>query len=410
MVTFNRTELIGCLDSVKRFVSSKATHPILETVLFKPNKYNNGYSVFGFDLVSLGSYAVGLVDPVSSELLEFCLPQPGVVLKLLQSFKGNCVDFQFNDVAQQVTITDLSSYGGTGSSYDFNYFDGSEYPDTALDISEEAGSSGRWFSITADHLRTIWKMVRHSYSTDSTKFVLCGINFIFEDGKLTVQATDGHRATWYSCPIKCEEDDELRPITKGSFILKPEIVEASIGNGDIVTFYWNDNINATVVNIKGYKAEDGDSVQETKFWTGTIPVEGVYPNVAQLIPTQFENKMSFNADEMIGALGRINLITKEGIITLSFDTTGTHDLVCLENDEAKSYAVAHEEVPCALNLGDEDMQINFNLKYFDQAIVSLKALTQNDIYLNMNKRNQPVVFNLPGIEGGCLLMPIQKRE
>lgn len=407
-LVFERYGLMQALGKVKSFIPSKATHPILGTAYFKPNAMGSGYNILGFNLESLGSYAITPKE-INGTCIPFCLSSPAMVHKLLQSFTSGFVTFDFLEANNGDGLTlQLIDTGGTNSSYEIQLLPIDEYPEASLDVAESALATGNWFTITNNYLKTVNKMTGSFVADDATKFVLQGINFVFKDNRLTVQATDGHRASWYSCPVTMPQDEELNTSLDGSFIVKPEIILESVSNGQELTFYFDHQ----VLNVKGIKRNKHDGTpSETKFWGGTRLLDGTYPNLAGLIPVDFQHQVIFDCGEMIAALDRINLVAdKPGDpVKFSFDTAGESDLLFIESGDAAYKAVAHEAVKCKAELNDPDYTVCFSLKYFSEAVKALKALTNGDIYLRLNENNQPAVFSLPGIDGGVLLMPVQVK-
>ncbi len=101
-------------------------------------------------------------------------------------------------------------------------------------------------------------------------------------------------------------------------------------------------------------------------------IDGVYPNVDQLIPTHFITNLKFNKEELISSIERVAIfVTNEmsNIIKMTLNSDGTVELASTTNQ----IGVAKDEIT-PIECSDRiQFEIAFSSKYFLEAIRSIDS-------------------------------------
>ena len=135
-----------------------------------------------------------------------------------------------------------------------------------------------------------------------------------------------------------------------------------------------------------------------------LRLTGAYPAYQQLIPRQFTRQMIVERKRLISSLELVAVIAqKNNIVKFSLD--GNAGQLFLSVD-AKDVGSAKESLPAEITGGNLD--IAFNIKYL---MDGLKALPAEQIKMQLNDWNQPVIFTPLGrLQMTYLVMPVQIRN
>ena len=118
-------------------------------------------------------------------------------------------------------------------------------------------------------------------------------------------------------------------------------------------------------------------------------INGSYPDVTKLIPTDFSLIVNVKLRELISAIGRASLFTNESDRnTISFETKG-EEATIMSNIPEKGRA--NETLKISKN-NEEDLKIAFSSKYMLDA---LKTLDCDDVTLMFNGNVKPIIIKNP---------------
>jgi DNA polymerase III subunit beta len=134
-------------------------------------------------------------------------------------------------------------------------------------------------------------------------------------------------------------------------------------------------------------------------------LEGAYPAYHSLIPNKFTRQVTIERKRLISGLELVAVLAdqKNNIVKFSIDSDLGQLILSVE---AQDVGKAKQVMPAEI-MGDP-IDIAFNIKYL---MDGLKALPSNDIKMQLNEWNQPVIFSpLGGIQMTYLVMPVQIRS
>ncbi len=197
---------------------------------------------------------------------------------------------------------------------------------------------------------TLKEMLRHTTfaaSKEETRSILMGVLFEARGSTLTLVATDTHRLAWKQTVLGEEVANPVsaivpaRPLAELERVLKDtaeESVHIRFGPSQ-VQFETND---VTLVSRV---------------------LDGQFPNYEKVIPKATERKITFDRNELLGAVRRVFIVAKQNSEKAILTTKG--DLMEM-TAESQEVGRAYEEVPIAMD-GD-NLTIAFNARYLMEVL------------------------------------------
>ena len=135
-----------------------------------------------------------------------------------------------------------------------------------------------------------------------------------------------------------------------------------------------------------------------------LRLTGAYPAYQKLIPSQFSRQMTVERKRLISSLELVAVLAqKNNIVKFSLEDEAGQLFLSVD---AKDVGNAKESLPAEITGGS--LEIAFNIKYL---MDGLKALPAEQIKMQLNDWNQPVIFTpLGGLQMTYLVMPVQIRN
>jgi len=160
----------------------------------------------------------------------------------------------------------------------------------------------RTITIDQAEFKKMLTATHYSSSTEESRYVLNGLLLSFKDEKLTVVATDGRRMALY------EQEMEFPEESSGELV---------VPNKTITELVKNLGTEGTVKIMAGENQaafEFGNMVITTKL------IDGTFPNFRQVIPSQCEERVTVEREQLFNTVRRVSLVSdKTSSITLAFD-------------------------------------------------------------------------------------------
>ncbi|MBI5123686.1 DNA polymerase III subunit beta [Candidatus Roizmanbacteria bacterium] len=221
-------------------------------------------------------------------------------------------------------------------------------------------------------------------STDETRPVLTGINFVTNDDELQLVTTDGFRLSLLTLKKDLPFSSMIIPAgflsNTQRFINKETEIEFNYLNSEkLLAFFIGDN--DIYVRM----------------------IEGEYPPFEKVIPVEKKTTVIIDADEFLRSVKLVSIFTKEfsNIIILGVEK----DLVKLvpkvgREEEDVVYQEAKTE--------GEAQKIAFNYKYL---IDFLNCASGKKIIIELLRSDAPVVFKIEGVSNFFhIIMPVRIQE
>ena len=251
-------------------------------------------------------------------------------------------------------------------------------------------------------------------STELSKQILTGIHltalFDGEYNSLEFAATDSHRLAVVKT-ILDEKSESLENQEQDNE--NPTLVETTNKSADFTLTIPARALRELERMLAGSKSEDRiqfrfDDTQivfQVKNQRLTcLRLTGAYPAYQQLIPRSFIRQMTVERKRLISSLELVAVLAqKNNIVKFSLDSEAAQLFLSVD---AKDVGSAKESLPAEIAGGS--LEIAFNIKYL---MDGLKALPAEQIKMQLNDWNQPVIFTpLGGLQMIYLVMPVQIRN
>ena len=289
----------------------------------------------------------------------------GEFLSLLSSGK---VDLEIKE--KQITISQDKTVG------EFPLFESSEFPFPPK-ITEEKQK------IKADFFKNNLPLVIFSSSSDETRPVLTGINFVSSGEDLQIVATDGFRLSLLNMK---------KQITFPAVIVpSPFLVEVTkfLKNEKEITFSYSEQEKMMSFYIG-----------EHELFTRLI--EGDYPPFGKVIPSEKKTTVVLDRGEFLRNVKLASIFARDFSSVVVLKTEKNSITVTPKNAGDKD--VAYQE---AVVQGDE-VRIAFNYKFL---IDFLNTATSKKITIELLRSDAPAVFKIDGQENFLhIIMPVRIQE
>jgi DNA polymerase-3 subunit beta len=339
-----QADLSHALRTIAPAVSTSNSHPILSCCLIAAS--NGAMTVTGFNLeLGITVTCPAAIDTAGAVALPYRL-LAGLVSRM--------------DDGEPVTLSDGSVSAASGS-YGLAACDAADYP--ALPVVEAPSAE---LDLTAG-VRACMAAV----STDASKQILQGIHM----ANGVMEATDGHRLMRVSVDL-------------------PETIDLVL---PAATMKLLQNCTVTIAAATGQAVIDaGDGIT-----IYSRILDGKYPDVAKLIPAEFDHTITLDRYRFTRALERVALIAEahNSVIKLTADK---HLVITAEAD-------ANNGTEFLAYTGAAKGTWGFNVHYL---LDGLKAMRSADtVTLSANAATTPAVLT-PGdsIDMTYLVMPVQVRD
>lgn len=386
----SQSDFNSTLSLVSRAVPSRPTHPILGNVLLTADSEQGRVSLTAFDL-SLGIHASFSAEV--SEAGKVTLPA-----KLLNDIVSRLPEgeLQLATAAKKVELEESEGEGepeepaavsatltAASGQFQIRGMGAAEFPELP------AASEGEALILPVAALLEGLRGVLFAASADETKQVLTGVHLSGSQDNLEFAATDGHRLAVVETPLENSEAAiaDFSLTIPARALRELERMLAGCQETDDLSLYVGDS--QAIFEL------DGSRLTSRK-------LEGAYPTYQQLIPQSFERHVSLERKRLLSSLERVAVMAdqKNNLVKFSLDSSaGQLEL----SVDAQDLGSARESLPAEMT--GASGEIAFNVKYL---MDGLRALPTNDIQMQLNQGNQPVIFTpLGGLKMTYLVMPVQ---
>ncbi|MCX8006580.1 MAG: DNA polymerase III subunit beta [Coriobacteriia bacterium] len=361
-VSLARSEFADALSVISKGLSSRTTLPILSGVLFTAG--DDGLMLYSTDLdVSVKTKVEARIDEKGSAVL------PGRLLgDIVRSLGEAAVSIETDGHSARITCGTSSFVLKTLSADDFPRFP---------EVSPESE-----ISLTGETLMSMVQKVTRAVSKDETRPVLTGVLVEVKDGLATMVSTDSYRL----CIVETQHHETGEPfnaVIPGRALDDVSKLASGVERMTIACAQ-----NQVVFRF-------GESLFVTR------RIEGVFPNYRQLLPAEWETRITVDKEELLAAVRRVSLMAQhsaplrlsvapeERTLTLSAQT---HDV---------GEATEVVEVDCE----GQPVEMAFNHTYLADGVAGAES---ERITLDITSPMKPgVIRSTEGMAYTYLLMPVR---
>ena len=374
--TCSQSDLNQHLSIVSRVVPSRPSHPILANVLVKADSAKGLVSITGFDL------SIGIKTEFQAEVIEggeVTLPAKllnDIVSKLSE---GDITFKQTDSELDRETVNLIYSSG----EFQIRGLNAAQYP--AFPDLIEANPLVLPIAALSEGL----KGVLFAASNEDTKQILTGVHLKENREQLEFAATDSHRLAVVESFLDKTDNDNLE--------LSVTIPAKALRELERIISTRNEEETIILYVGQGQIAFDCGKQRLV-----SRKLEGNYPAYSQLIPKTFKRTVAIDRKSLVSKLELVSVLADQKNHLVKFTIDGRKSEVALSVD-AQELGSAKEII--SADVTGENGEIAFNVKYL---LDGLKALPSNDILMQLNDPNQPVIFSpLGGVKMTYLVMPVQ---
>jgi len=362
-IDVKRDDLLQSLQSVIGVVERKQTMPILANVLI--NIKPDHYSVTATDLeVELISYVHSDNEDEFSftapgrKLLDICRALPGNSSILIES-KDNKI--QVSSGKSKFNLTTL--------------------PENEFPLIKDIQSNNE-ITIKQDRLKQIIDKTHFSMAQQDVRYYLNGLLIELESNKIRAVATDGHRLALSSSTTADENEGGTQVILPRKGVM--ELQRLLDGQNEI-------------------KVTLGDNHIQVKFETVSFTsklIDGKFPEYGRVIPSNTENKLKANKNDLKVALSRAAILSNEKYRGIRLIIKTNELTIQAHNPEQEK---AEESI--AIEYEGNDIEIGFNVTYL---IDALNVVGSDEVILSVVDNNSSCLISDPEDETSkFVIMPMR---
>lgn len=340
--------LLDGLNKVAGVVSTRPTMPILSNVLLEAAEGELKLMTTNMELTIQAK-------------VPCMVETPGAITLPARKLQSIIREMRDGEVVLEVKGS-VATIRCNRAQFKLNGLNAAEFP--TLPVFKEA----REFKVPQAMLNRGFRYTEFAISNEGLRYVLNGIYTCFQDGKLTLVATDGRRLALFENELEFPESQQVCIDVPSRAVAE---VHRLLGEaGDVM------------VRITSNQAsfDFGDTLLVTKL------IDGNYPNYRQVIPSRYNERITMPAQDLSETVRRVSLLSAEKSNTVRFHfSPGTMEVQSSSADVGE----ANEETP--IDYQGRELTITFNADFI---LSPLKAVGDGEISLDLIDSSSPGVMRV----------------
>ncbi len=238
-----------------------------------------------------------------------------------------------------------------------NLLDANEYPTISFD------NFGDEFSIDAKVLQNMISDVSFAAADKDKRIILNGVNLVVENNKLTASATNSFRLAQKYIETPSNITFNLSILSKNI----KQFIPAGV-SGEMKIWVTDSKI----------VTQSGDTTVVSKL------IDGTYPNVGGLIPSEFEHKLIIEAKELTSLIDKVMVMSSETnpVVKMSLSEGS------LMFESKKDEIGTTEATSNSFKLEGSGLEIVFNAYFLKEAISKFKG----EVVLSFNNPQKAFII------------------
>jgi DNA polymerase-3 subunit beta len=361
-ILIQRQNLLQAIQDVQKAVSSKTTIPVLTGIKIVAGK--DGLSLTSTDL------EIGIETRVPTHIEEEQIVnviEEGAIVLSARYLSEIVRKLPSQQVEIEVKQNYLTIIRGGKSEYNLHGLDHEEFPR----LPQVSGN--QVFSMQSDILKDMIRQTVFAVSSEEIRPVLTGVMFSLKKGTLKFVATDSHRLATCESVVEAPEDLEIHNVIIPGKSLN-ELGRLLPDDASLVDIVVADN--QLLVQM-----------DKTQFYTRLI--DGQYPDISRIIPSNFKTGLSVKTKELQGAVERASLIAKEhenNLVRLNIKQSGIE--ISSNSPDVGKVSESIEDV----DVTGDDLLIAFNSKFMLDA---LRVIDSEDLKIEFTGSMSPFLVKIP---------------
>lgn len=374
-IVIQRQSLVQAIQNVQKAVSGKTTIPVLTGIKMVAAK--EGLSLTATDL------EIGIETRVPTHIEEDQIVnviEEGAIVLSAKYLSEIVRKLPSQQVEIEVKQNYLTIIRGGKSEYNLHGLDHEEFPR----LPQVNGN--QIFSAQSDILKDMIRQTSFAVSGEEIRPVLTGVMFTLKKGSLKFVATDSHRLATRESSVEAPEDLEIHNVIIPGKSLN-ELGRLLADDSSLVDIVVADN--QVLVQM-----------DKTQFYTRLI--DGQYPDISRIIPSNFKTGLTVKTKALQGAVERASLIAKEhenNLVRLNIKTGGIE--ISSNSPDVGKVSESIEEV----NVTGDELLIAFNSKFMLDA---LRVIDSEDLLIEFTGSMSPFLVKIPD-NPNCLhlILPVR---
>lgn len=370
-VVLTRGDFQKGISTVQSAVAAKNTMPILANVLLEAKDKKLEFVATDLDMGVRCSVPAEVVEKGSITLNAKKLAD------IIRELPEASVDIEIDDNHKVILVCQKSNFKIHGLPKD-------DFP-----ILPEV-KNDKAFKVKGSLLQEMIRKTLFAVSSDETRYVLNGVFFQAENGKLRMVATDGHRLAFIQKKMDGKTDQKCSVIipTKTLNELSKVISEGEKGDEEKEKTV---EIMATDNQIK-FVVEGVEIVSRL--------IEGQFPNYEQVIPKESDKKIEASTEALASATRRVAILTSEKANSIRYQAKGNKLTI---SSKTPDMGEAKEEID--VEYKGEEISIAYNSKY---VLDVLKNVGTKEVSLELTQPLSPGIIRPKGdADYLCVIMPMR---
>ncbi len=369
-VVLTRADLLKGISTVQSAVAAKNTMPILANVLLEARDKKLEFVATDLDMGIRCSVQAEVVDKGSITINAKKLSD------IVRELPEASVDLEIDDNHKMILVCQKSNFKINGLPKD-------DFP-----ILPEV-KKDKVFKVNGSLLQEMIRKTIFAVSTDETRYVLNGVYFQVEGGKLRMVATDGHRLAFIQKKLEGKVDEKCSVIIPTKALNELTKVISDVGKGKedevIVEIVATDNQIKFVI--------DGVEIISRL-------IEGQFPNYEQVIPKESDKKVEASTAELASATRRVAILTSEKSNSIRYQVKNGKLTI---SSKTPDMGEAKEEMD--VNYKGEEIAIAYNAKY---VLDVLKNVGADLVNIELTQPLSPGILRPKGdADYLCVIMPMR---
>ncbi len=368
-----QSDLVRALGAVANVVSTKATLPILSTILFDAK--GDGLTLAATDLdVSV----VTRIPSVDAQIEGRSAVPAGKFVAFVRTLPSNDVVVEADGEKVQVC--------SGKAKLEEPCMDPEDFP--ALPKVQDAPS----FTLPGAMLVEMIRNTVYATSRDETRPALQGVYWELGEGRFTMVATDGHRLSRVRRKVELAKKVERKLIASSGGL--QQVMRLAEGVDEVTIYLGEHQLSFQI----------GETTLHTRL------VEGSFPNYEQVLPKNNNRRVVCDREALSDGIRRVKISADRVTNQVRFSVEAKRMTLSASGTEGSR---AEDEVP--VEYDGDPISIGFNHSYVEDI---LKHFKTENLILALDRPDSAAIF-VPGDDSGtdvlgsddlCLLMPLRLND
>lgn len=351
--TIDKNLLLENLVYVTKAISPKNIIPILNGIKFELN--SNGLELTASDSELTVKATIPTKDIKTVDKEGIAIIQSKSIIDIIRKMPSDFINIELQEDLKIKIYTDKNKYN-------LNCLNVEDYPNIDIELSEKP------IILKGLLIKQVIRQTAFAVSTQESRPILTGVNFHIIGNVLECIVTDSYRLAKKTITIPENVDEDINIVIPGKNIIEfdkiindDSNVEMHIFKNKIIFIYKNIVFQTNLLN-------------------------GNYPDITNLIPTEFKHILEVNLNEFYASVDRAAVLTQnKDKNTIKMSTKGEN----LTVSSLSSELGRGEDYLAIKKNNTEDIEISYSSKYMMDA---LKTFEEESILILLNTDVKPIII------------------